>query len=278
MQTNPMIQVQIKAAADEETRVKSLTDNLLSKSNIRHTINQSNRYRSERKKQAQEHNQKLLIEWIRRMRKKQNSSPEELAEIIVNYLMKGWNSIEEAKFSFRRQLTIRKVASAMCYQYSPDVNKMVSALEGVVRDDLIKIIAYFLSDLAIHGVHKWNCVEIKKQDKDWDAFVNTEDLRSIDTQNDTPVELPMKEHPGIEALAVFLPAVVSQFDSTSGTLYMCTDSLKSKIESIDKHLLELRTEMSNLSKERDGLVDMMNDLEELNQHINDMRKVITYKG
>lgn len=285
MLTNPNVQVQVmtKAAVDEEQKVRERTDKLLSDSTIRNHLDQTNRYSSEHKKQSQEHSQKMLIEWIRRMRKHNQSSPEDLAEIIIKRLFSGFNSIDEAKFSFRKALTIRKVASAMCYQYSPDVNKMINTIECVPKDELRKIIAYFLRDLAMHGVHKWLCVEPKKPDNIWDGFVNIKDLRE-EAGIKVPQELPIvaastpkyKKHPGVEALAVFQPSVISQFDSTSGTLSMCVDSLKTKIESIDKHLLSLRTDMNNLSKERDGLVDMLKDLEDLNQHIGSMRNEFTY--
>lgn len=283
MMTNPIIQVQIKAAADEEQKVRERTEKLLSDSTIRVGIDHSNRYSSDRKLKSQEHSQKMLIEWIRRMRKHNQSSPEDLAEIIIDCLFNGWNSIDKAKFSFRKTLTVRKVASAMCYQYSPDVNKMINAIENVPRCELKKIIAYFLRDLAIHGVHKWLCVEPKKTDNIWEGYVNIKDIHN-EKGIKVPCELPIiaastpksKKHPGVEALAIFQPSVILQFDSTSGTLNMCVDSLKTKIESIDNHLLTLRTEMNNLSKERDGLVDMLKDLEDLNQHIRSMRNEFTY--
>ena len=283
MLTNPIMQVQIKAATDEEQKVRERTEKLLSDSTIRVGIDHSNRYSSDRKLKSQEHSQKMLIEWIRRMRKHNQSSPEDLAEIIIDCLFNDWNSIDKAKFSFRKTLTVRKVASAMCYQYSPDVNKMINAIENVPRCELKKIIAYFLRDLAIHGVHKWLCVEPKKTDNIWEGYVNIKDIHN-EKSIKVPCELPIiadstpksKKHPGVEALAIFQPSVILQFDSTSGTLSMCVDSLKTKIESIDNHLLTLRTEMNNLSKERDGLVDMLKDLEDLNQHIRSMRNEFTY--
>ena len=91
MLTNPIMQVQIKAAADEEQKVRERTEKLLSDSTIRNQLDQTNRYGYGHKLKSQEHSQKMLIEWIRRMRKHNQSSPEDLAEIIIKRLFSGFN-------------------------------------------------------------------------------------------------------------------------------------------------------------------------------------------